>query len=112
MSRERVVIDIARDFSKNPYGRYPKDGDYNGTAFREKFLVPKLRGDVNVLVDMGGTNRYGSSFIDEAFGGLIRVEKFKLSELRDKLTIEHRVLPSLAKSAWKYMEQASEETQG
>ncbi len=91
MSKEPIKeINIAEDFSDVPYGRYETDGPHSGEVFRTKHLVPALGepespDKVAVLID--GTEGYGSTFLEEAFGGLIRKENFTLEQLRDKLEI-------------------------
>ena len=67
-----MMIRIAEQFSEFPGGRYPRDGKGNGTDFREKFLVPVLREESTATVVLDGTRGYPSSFLEEAFGGLIR----------------------------------------
>ena len=67
-----TTISIARDFSVHPGGRTPGDGPYSGEEFRETFLVPVLLASERVIIDFDGTRGYGSSFLEEAFGGLIR----------------------------------------
>ena len=94
MTGERVKrISIAEDFSKYPAGRFPEDGDYNGTTFRDEILVIALRDPsidvVEVVFD--GVAGFGSSFLEEAFGGLIRelgMEKVELDERLVLLTTE------------------------
>lgn len=66
------MIRIAEDFSQYPGGRYPADGDGNGTVFREKFLEPVLQAHDTALIVLDGTRGYPSSFLEEAFGGLVR----------------------------------------
>ncbi|MDD5329703.1 MAG: STAS-like domain-containing protein [Sulfuricella sp.] len=67
------VINIERDFSRYPAGRYVADGPYNGEKFREEFLVPALLEKTDkVLIELDGARGLGSSFLDEAFGGLVR----------------------------------------
>jgi len=79
-------INIARDFSKTPVGRYRADGPYSGEVFREDFLIPSLnRGDVIVVLD--GTDGYPSSFLEEAFGGLLRLNRWTANELLKHLSI-------------------------
>lgn len=70
-----VSVNIGKEFSRYPAGRFPADGKYNGQSFRRKFLVlPLTKGDtVDVYLD--DAIDYGSSFLEEAFGGLVRVEK-------------------------------------
>ena len=65
-------IQIARDFTRYPAGRYRADGDYSGEVFREEFLKPVLEEHRHVIVDFDGAMGYGSSFLEEAFGGLVR----------------------------------------
>lgn len=67
------VINVERDFSRYPAGRYVDDGPYSGEEFRDKFLVPALSENTGkVLIELDGARGYGSSFLEEAFGGLVR----------------------------------------
>lgn len=65
-------IDIARDFTRFPAGRYEDDGEYSGEAFRKRFLEPVLKAKGHAVIKLDGAMGYGSSFLEEAFGGLIR----------------------------------------
>lgn len=69
---EPNVINVANDFSMYPGGRYLTDGDGNGTDFRERFLRPALATGKPVTVVLDGAYGYPSSFLEEAFGGLVR----------------------------------------
>ena len=80
-------INIAKDFSPFPAGRYVDDGPYNGTTFRQDHLVPALREFAHVEVDFDGVAGFGSSFLEEAFGGLIRSENMSKAELDARLAI-------------------------
>lgn len=86
-----VLIVVARDFSRYPGGRYKQDGDFSGEAFREDVLVDALRAarasHGHVFVDIDGAAGYPSSFLEEAFGGLVRERHFTAKELNDLLTI-------------------------
>lgn len=82
-----IEIDVARDFSDVPSGRFIEDGAFNGTTFRQKHLVPALRHYDRVIVAIDNTEGFGSSFLEEAFGGLIRHEAFRKSDLDGKLEI-------------------------
>lgn len=66
------TISIADDFTKYPGGRYKKHGKGSGEEFREDFLVPNLEKDEQIIVVLDGTAGYSSSFLEEAFGGLVR----------------------------------------
>jgi hypothetical protein len=69
-------ISIAQEFNEFPAGRIPDDGPNSGQRFRDDFLAPALKDAIKnnykLEIDLDGTMGYGSSFLDEAFGGLIR----------------------------------------
>lgn len=80
------VINIAEDYTPFLGGRYVEDGEGNGTTFRRSLLVPALRegtGSVRIILD--GAAGYPSSFLEEAFGGLVRVEGFTFAELQGRI---------------------------
>ena len=81
------MISIARDFSRSPAGRHISDGPYSGERFREEFLVPALMHDSNIVLELDGTRGMGSSFLEEAFGGLVR-RGFDPSLLRRRLRFQ------------------------
>lgn len=97
MSQDYILV--IRDFNPKPYGRYNDDCDTchltSGQAFRENILLPRLHQFQHVTVDLTGFNRYGRSFLDEAFAGLINEGYFKKSELDQKLTYKHDDLESI-----------------
>lgn len=74
------VVDVGRDFTRFPAGRTSEDGPYSGEAFREKHLRPWLDKNQEVTIKLDSALGYGSSFLEEAFGGLIR-----LGYARDKV---------------------------
>lgn len=65
-------INIARQFGRYPAGRYYTDGKYSGERFREEFLLPALKAGGDVVVELDGVRGYGSSFLEEVFGGAVR----------------------------------------
>ena len=66
------VIKIA-DFAKFPGPRYKDLGKYSGEEFRDDLLIPAIsEKNSNLIVDLDGVFGYGSSFLEEAFGGLVR----------------------------------------
>ncbi|NOT84917.1 MAG: STAS-like domain-containing protein [Methylococcaceae bacterium] len=99
------TIFIAKDYSETPAGRYLSDGSYSGARFREEFLYPALQEYDQVEVNLDETLGYGSSFLEEAFGGLIREKGMQLYEIKDKIQIvSSRVL--YKNRIWKYLEDA------
>src|SRR5690348_4718106 len=82
------TINIAKDFSPNPAGRFPQDGPFNGEKFRDEFLAPALTQNDVVNVVLDGVSGFGSSFLEEAFGGLIRKGIIDHESLKKKLVIK------------------------
>jgi hypothetical protein len=101
---QKIMISIVKDFTRTPAGRYIVDGPFSGQKFREDFLVPALRTGNTIEIDLDGVLGFGSSFLEEAFGGLVR-EGFSANELRSKL----KILTSLGtynKRVWRYIDEA------
>lgn len=75
-----------KDFTKYPGPRYEDLGDFSGEEFRNKKLIPALEAG-NIEVNFDGVYGYGSSFLEEAFGGLVRrgIDKEKIKYLRNHL---------------------------
>lgn len=79
-----ITYDLSK-FSTKPFGRYVKDGKFNGTTFRE-ILSVKLKEAQSendyLIVDLDNIEfGVGSSFLEEAFGGLVRKGLFTKDEL-------------------------------
>ena len=87
-----IIISISRDFSRTPAGRVPKDGPFNGQRFRQEHLDPalaKVIGTQNkVIVEFSDADSYSSSFLEEAFGGLVRSHKYNSEEIRKVLVLK------------------------
>jgi len=104
-------ITICKDFTDTPGGRYITEGDFSGELFRDKILYPKLqetKGE-KLIVDFDGCYGFGTSFLEEAFGGIVR--KYNIKGLLDILTIiskEDESIPGLVK---KYIQDAEGKSQ-
>lgn len=86
-----MEINMAKAFSPVPLGRHREDGKKSGEAFREDILCPQIAeavksGDV-VVVTLDGMAGLPASFLEEAFGGLVRVNGFAPEELDKVLNI-------------------------
>ena len=105
------TINIAKEFSDTPLGRFPDDGPFNGEKFREEFLRPAFASDTDVTVDLDGAEGYGSSFLNEAFGGLVRKGYFTALHLRQHLhiTCKDQVNFLYRDLIWKHIENARPE---
>lgn len=74
-------------FTDMPGGRYPTDGSYNGETFREEHLLPLLAEHGEITIDLTGIYGAGSSFLEEAFGGIVRHGYYTSEQLKSKLHI-------------------------
>ena len=88
MGTKVKTINIAKDYSLTPFGLYPSDGKFNGERFRKERLLPALKEFDQVVVELDGTTiSYGSSFLEETFGGLVRVEGMKPEEVKKRISV-------------------------
>jgi hypothetical protein len=79
------IINVATEFSRAPGGRYYTDGEASGQEFRERLLIPAYNEFDEIIIEMDGTRGYPSSFLDEAFGGLVRVMQISPSDFAKKI---------------------------
>lgn len=103
-------ISIAKEFSRTPGGRYRKHGAFSGEEFRERILWPALHDEGNdadiVEVNFDGVAGMPSSFLEEAFGGLVRKDVASAKRLRFKAT--EPALLSYVSLAQRYVREAAE----
>jgi STAS-like domain of unknown function (DUF4325) len=99
---EPIMLNVATDFSRYPSGRYPGDSRFSGERFRSEFLLGPLKKDQVIEINLDGTLGYGSSFLDEAFGGLVRICGFSASFLRKHLKLKSKDA-NLVDEAWSYI---------
>lgn len=71
-----ITINIAKDYSKTPGGRFQTGGEFSGEDFRQRVLQPKFlaakENNEELTVILDGGYGYATSFLEEAFGGLAR----------------------------------------
>lgn len=109
MKDSTMTIRIASDFSRFPAGRYTTDGPYSGQGFLENKLIPALKNSGSVKIVLDGTMGYGSSFLEEAFGGLVRLKQWPLSVLLNKIEFVSDEEPDLVDEIRGYMRDAANE---
>ena len=101
------VIKISIDFSNTPGGRYKSEGNFSGEEFRDKLLYPqilKASRDNKLTIDFDGCYGFGTGFLEEAFGGLVR--KYHLYDIFDKLELISNEDKTLIELVNKYIEDA------
>ncbi|MCT4333720.1 STAS-like domain-containing protein [Paracoccus sp. YLB-12] len=107
-------ISIARDFSPYPHGRTSKDGEFSGERFRTEVLEPMLRRALDqhgvIQIDLDGVKALGSSFAEEAFGGLIRLAIAPSEDVREAIKVRYTKpwLRPVAENIENYMRDAAE----
>lgn len=62
------------DFTEFPGPRHENIGAFSGERFRDEILLEAIKkhGINNIEINLDGTAGYGSSFLEETFGGLVR----------------------------------------
>lgn len=98
-----TTVKIA-DWSLYPCGRYRQHGDHSAEAYRDDHLIPALEKHEYVEVDMSGPLAFGSSWLEECFGGLARAG-YTTNELRERMEITNAVGSDHA-LIWEFIEEA------
>lgn len=106
-----MLIAIAKDFSKTPGARYRSEGLFSGEEFREDFLQPsfikaKEKGE-KLIINLDGGYGYPTSFLEEAFGGLVR--RYGSKEVLDTIELVSEDEPSLVNEIITYIKEAQKE---
>jgi hypothetical protein len=105
------TVKISKDFSRSPGGRYVTDGRFSGEEFRDNVLIPILKETDKIIVDLDGCFGFGSSFLEEAFGGLLR-KGFDASVYKDRISIVSAEDPSYLEEIQEYIdEEAARQSQ-
>lgn len=96
------------EYSTTPGGRYISDGKYSGEDFRTKVLLPKyeqaLESGEKMLVDLDDCYGMPTSFLEEAFGGLVRIKKDR--KIAEMLEIKSEDRPDLIEKVQGYIRDA------
>ncbi len=110
---DNKILKICKEFSSTPGPRYEQEGEYSGEAFRKKVLKPfidsALLEKVGLVIDLDGTAGYGTSFLEEAFGGLIRADGFKFAVLDKTIIFISNEEPYLIDDIKSYLSDADED---
>lgn len=87
IDNKTITINIASEFTETPGPREKKDGPFSGELFREQFLEKYFLkdDDTKIIIDLDGVKGYAPSFLEEAFGGLVR--KYGREKVLNKIEI-------------------------
>jgi hypothetical protein len=105
------VLSVAQAYTRTPGPRYESEGTCSGARFRHEVLVNALNEALadgeTLLVDLDGTAGYGTAFLEEAFGGLVRVERFSVGILCNTIVVKSDEEPYLIEEIWQYITEAT-----
>lgn len=104
-----MFVSIAQEFSTTPGGRFRSVGPDSAEAFLEDVLLEKMAQAkdryVLLCIDLDGGAGYGSSFLEEVFGGLVRAG-YTLELLQQLVKIKSNDEPHLVAEIVGYIEDA------
>ena len=112
MTKSSHTLNVRRDFSRTPGPRYRHEGNFSGEQFREEVLLPAVRKAINekyqVVVVLDGAAGYGTSFLEESFGGLIRICRLKYQDVINAIRFKSFEEPDLVAEIKEYLLDAKE----
>lgn len=101
---ETKIINVAKDFSRYPHGRHKKYSHTSGERFRADLLIPLLEDNI-VIINFTGVEGVSSGFLEEVFGGLVRLGYNKEGLLK-RIKIGYEGDPSVAAEVKQYIMEA------
>ena len=106
-----VILVVAKEFSPTPGFRTKEEGPFPAVDFRDKLLLPKLKDAIEnndtLIVDLDGAAGYGTSFLEEAFGGLIRECNLLYDDIMTHLKLKSDEDPSYIEEINGYLSDAN-----
>lgn len=108
-----IELNVAKDYSKTPGPRYISEGDFSGEEFRDTLLSNMVGLAISdhkkLVINLDGTAGYATSFLEESFGGLIRVKNFNYDDIIRVLEIISEEDETLIQDIQKYLIEARDE---
>ena len=103
---------IPRDYTETPGARWRHQGPYSGEEFREERLEPlyqKVRGTNEIItITLDGAYGYPPSFLEEAFGGLVR--QYPNDDVYSKFSFVSNDQPDLIEKIHQYIIHANDDS--
>ncbi len=107
-TRQRIPLNIAEVFSRTPGPRTRAEGEHSAEEFLDTILVHRfdeaVASQAVLLVDLDGGYGYGTSFLEEAFGGLARRRGVQL--VLDHVNFKSEEEPYLVNDVLSYIREA------
>ncbi|WP_316758593.1 STAS-like domain-containing protein [Pedobacter aquatilis] len=108
---DTVNIKFAREFTRKPGPRKAEEGENSGELYRKQLLKlvnDAIAQDKKIIIDLDGVLGYGTSFLEEMFGGLIRDNHVPFEQLNKRLGFISNEEPFLIDDINKYIKRAAE----
>jgi hypothetical protein len=106
---QRFALSVAEEFSKTPGPRTRAEGKHSAEEFLDTILERRfdeaVASESVLFVDLDGGYGYGTSFLEEAFGGLVRRKK-NVQLVLDHLDFKSEEEPYLRDDAFSYIREA------
>ncbi len=106
-------LKVIEDFNFTTGPRYIREGANSGEEFRINVLYPKVKEAINnkcvLEIDLDGAAGYGTSFLEEAFGGLIRENNLSYNAINSHIRIISTEEEYLIEDIDEYMKDAQNE---
>lgn len=103
-----IYFSIANDFSKYPGPRFSKEGEFSAEELLDKHLINLFKNacDSNskLIVDIDGTFGYATSFLEGAFGELVR--RFNKEKVQNHILIQSKETPLFKEEIEKFINEA------
>lgn len=98
------IIKIANDYTRFPGGRLQTDGKYSAEEFRKTKIEPIFESEDKIVIDLDDVEGYSTAFLEETFGGLVRV--FGKQKVLEKIEVKCTDEPLLLQEIQIYIELA------
>lgn len=106
-----MELNIVKEYTDLPGGRYIRQGSHSGEDFRETILKKKydycLANDEKLIINFDDSYGYASTFLEEAFGGMVR-QGYNGREMIKKIVFITEDEPSLKDRCIKFIIEAQE----
>ena len=104
---DTIEFSIAKDYTPFPGPRFTRQGEFSGERLG-KILAKRLRASPSRFrVILDGTVGIGSSFLDQAFGGLVSEHGFDARDLESRIDFVSEIDPSYVHTIHKSISRAA-----
>ena len=112
--RAKIYLSVAKEFSDTAGPRSRSEGDFSGEEFLERHLSVKFKEAVDakgiLVVDLDDTEGYATSFLESAFGGLVRNYGYSTQFVLAHLEFKSDDEPFLIEEIVNYIKEAKAES--